>query len=185
MNVQAGDKWCFIIAEKLEYRFPERSILLKNTRKNRWFTCSTNTKSGEPNLYVHFCNRKWNQIWCIHEIISSPGALCSNSHYCQKNENRSWWKPNTTTAGADNNKDQSYFASPSSGTNWGKNHYFQFILTKPSAVGCRNGFWVVTAERKIRKGFPRFIGKFVYRNSRNKKSQPAEGVIQIDKMIHL
>jgi tRNA-specific 2-thiouridylase len=84
-------------------------------------------------------------------------------------------------AGADNNKDQSYFLCQLSQEQLSKSLFPIGELTKPEVREIAAQMELVTAE-KDSQGLC-FIGRFVYRNFATKNYSQKKGIIQIDKTM--
>jgi tRNA-specific 2-thiouridylase len=117
------------------------------------------------------------------KIALSLGAdYVATGHYCRKTET----EVNGETvyqlkAGADNNKDQSYFLCQLSQEQLAKSLFPIGELTKPEVREIATEMELVTADKKDSQGLC-FIGKVRLPEFLQQKLQPKEGVIiQIDK----
>lgn len=117
------------------------------------------------------------------KIAISLGAdFVATGHYCQKSEIEvNGKKVYQLLAGADNNKDQSYFLCQLSQEQLAKSLFPIGELTKPEVREIAALMELVTAEKKDSQGLC-FIGKVRLPEFLQQKLQPKEGqIIQIDK----
>jgi tRNA-specific 2-thiouridylase len=114
------------------------------------------------------------------KIALSRADYVATGHYCKKSElevNKTVYQLH---AGADNNKDQSYFLCQLSQEQLSKSLFPIGELTKPEVREIAAQMELVTAEKKDSQGLC-FIGKVVYRNFATKTTAKRRGIIQIDK----
>jgi tRNA-specific 2-thiouridylase len=128
------------------------------------------------------CNREI-KFDVFMKIAMSLGAdYVATGHYCKKSEIEVDGKPiYQLLAGADNNKDQSYFLCQLSQEQLAKSLFPIGELTKPEVREIAAQMDLVTAEKKDSQGLC-FIGKVRLPEFLQQKLQPKEGlIIQIDK----
>ena len=134
-----------------------------------------------PNPDV-LCNREI-KFDVFMKIAMSLGAdFVATGHYCQKGEIEIDGKTTfQLLAGADNNKDQSYFLCQLSQEQLAKSLFPIGNLTKPEVREIASKMDLITAEKKDSQGLC-FIGKVRLPEFLQQKLQPKEGlIIQIDK----
>jgi tRNA-specific 2-thiouridylase len=138
-------------------------------------------KGRTPNPDV-LCNREIKFDVFMKIALSLGADYVATGHYCKKSE----IEVNGETvyqllAGADNNKDQSYFLCQLSQEQLSKSLFPIGELTKPEVREIAAQMELVTAEKKDSQGLC-FIGKVRLPEFLQQKLQPKEGeIIQIDK----
>ena len=134
-----------------------------------------------PNPDV-LCNREI-KFDVFMKIAMSLGAdFVATGHYCRKGEiEKDGIKTYQLLAGADTNKDQSYFLCQLSQEQLAKSLFPIGELTKPEVREIAAQMDLITAEKKDSQGLC-FIGKVRLPEFLQQKLQPKEGfIVQIDK----
>ena len=170
-----------LVAEKLGIPFQTVDLSEQYQEKIVDYMFSEYEKGRTPNPDV-LCNREI--IFAVFlEIALCLGAdYVATGHYCQKRTTEIEGKPlYHLIAGADNNKDQSYFLCQLSQEQLAKSLFPIGALTKPQVREIAAEMELVTAEKKDSQGLC-FIGKVRLPEFLQQKLQPKEGqIIQIDK----
>ena len=170
-----------LVAEKLGIPFQTVDLSEEYQEKIVDYMFSEYEKGRTPNPDV-LCNREI-KFEVFMKIALSLGAdFVATGHYCQKSE----IEVNGETvyqlkAGADTNKDQSYFLCQLSQEQLSKSLFPIGALTKPEVREIAAQMDLITAEKKDSQGLC-FIGKVRLPEFLQQKLQPNEGIIiQIDK----
>ncbi len=170
-----------LVAEKLGIPFQTVDLSVEYQEKIVDYMFSEYEKGRTPNPDV-LCNREI-KFEVFMKIALSLGAdFVATGHYCQKSE----IEVNGETvyqliAGADSNKDQSYFLCQLSQEQLAKSLFPIGALTKPEVREIATEMELITAEKKDSQGLC-FIGKVRLPEFLQQKLQPKEGlIIQIDK----
>jgi len=170
-----------LVAEKLGIPFQTVDLSEQYQEKIVDYMFSEYEKGRTPNPDV-LCNREI-KFDVFMKIAMSLGAdYVATGHYCKKSE----IEVNGETvyqllAGADNNKDQSYFLCQLSQEQLSKSLFPIGELTKPEVREIAAQMDLVTAEKKDSQGLC-FIGKVRLPEFLQQKLQAKEGsIIQIDK----
>jgi tRNA-specific 2-thiouridylase len=170
-----------LVAEKLGIPFQTVDLSEQYQDKIVDYMFSEYEKGRTPNPDV-LCNREI-KFDVFMKIAMSLGAdYVATGHYCKKSEIEVDGKPvYQLLAGADNNKDQSYFLCQLSQEQLAKSLFPIGELTKPEVREIAAQMDLVTAEKKDSQGLC-FIGKVRLPEFLQQKLQSKEGVIiQIDK----
>ena len=138
-------------------------------------------KGRTPNPDV-LCNREIKFDVFMKIALSLGADYVATGHYCRKGETEvNGEKVYQLLAGADNNKDQSYFLCQLSQEQLAKALFPIGELTKPEVREIAQELDLITAEKKDSQGLC-FIGKVRLPEFLQQKLQPKDGVIyQIDK----
>jgi tRNA-specific 2-thiouridylase len=170
-----------LVAEKLGIPFQTVDLSVEYQEKIVDYMFNEYEKGRTPNPDV-LCNREI-KFEVFMKIALSLGAdYVATGHYCQKSE----IEVNGNTvyqliAGADTNKDQSYFLCQLSQEQLAKSLFPIGELTKPEVREIAAKMELITAEKKDSQGLC-FIGKVRLPEFLQQKLQPKEGnIIQIDK----
>jgi tRNA-specific 2-thiouridylase len=170
-----------LVAEKLG--IPFQTVDLSEEYKERIVDYMFNEyeRGRTPNPDV-LCNREIKFDVFMKIALSLGADYVATGHYCRKAETEV--NGNTVyqlKAGADNNKDQSYFLCQLSQEQLAKSLFPIGELTKPEVRAIATEMELVTADKKDSQGLC-FIGKVRLPEFLQQKLQPKEGVIiQIDK----
>jgi tRNA-specific 2-thiouridylase len=170
-----------LVAEKLGIPFQTVDLSEQYQEKIVDYMFSEYEKGRTPNPDV-LCNREI-KFDVFMKIAMSLGAdYVATGHYCKKSEIEVDGEPvYKLLAGADNNKDQSYFLCQLSQEQLAKSLFPIGELTKPEVREIAAQMDLVTAEKKDSQGLC-FIGKVRLPEFLQQKLQPKEGlIIQIDK----
>jgi tRNA-specific 2-thiouridylase len=170
-----------LVAEKLGIPFQTVDLSEQYQEKIVDYMFSEYEKGRTPNPDV-LCNREI-KFDVFMKIAMSLGAdYVATGHYCKKSEIEVDGEPvYQLLAGADNNKDQSYFLCQLSQEQLAKSLFPIGELTKPEVREIAAQMDLVTAEKKDSQGLC-FIGKVRLPEFLQQKLQPKEGsIIQIDK----
>ena len=170
-----------LVAEKLGIPFQTVDLSEQYQEKIVDYMFSEYEKGRTPNPDV-LCNREI-KFDVFMKIAMSLGAdYVATGHYCKKSEIEVNGEiVYQLLAGADNNKDQSYFLCQLSQEQLAKSLFPIGELTKPEVREIAAQMDLVTAEKKDSQGLC-FIGKVRLPEFLQQKLQPKEGVIiQIDK----
>jgi tRNA-specific 2-thiouridylase len=170
-----------LVAEKLGIPFQTVDLSTQYKEKIVDYMFHEYGKGRTPNPDV-LCNREIKFDVFMKIAISLGADFVATGHYCKKSE----VEINGETvyqllAGADSNKDQSYFLCQLSQEQLSKSLFPIGELTKPEVRKIAAEMELVTAEKKDSQGLC-FIGKVRLPEFLQQKLQPKEGVIiQIDK----
>ena len=170
-----------LVAEKLGIPFQTVDLSEEYKEKIVDYMFSEYEKGRTPNPDV-LCNREI-KFEVFMKIALSLGAdFVATGHYCQKTEiEKNGDVIYQLIAGADTNKDQSYFLCQLSQEQLAKSLFPIGELTKPEVREIAAKMDLITAEKKDSQGLC-FIGKVRLPEFLQQKLQPKDGVIiQIDK----
>jgi tRNA-specific 2-thiouridylase len=170
-----------LVAEKLGIPFQTVDLSEQYQEKIVDYMFSEYEKGRTPNPDV-LCNREI-KFDVFMKIAMSLGAdYVATGHYCKKSEIEVNGEiVYQLLAGADNNKDQSYFLCQLSQEQLAKSLFPIGELTKPEVREIAAEMELVTAEKKDSQGLC-FIGKVRLPEFLQQKLEPKEGfIIQIDK----
>ncbi len=170
-----------LVAEKLGIPFQTVDLSEQYKEKIVDYMFNECEKGRTPNPDV-LCNREIKFDVFMKIALSLDADYVATGHYCQKSEIE---VDGTTVyqlkAGADTNKDQSYFLCQLSQEQLAKALFPIGNLTKPEVREIAAEMDLITAEKKDSQGLC-FIGKVRLPEFLQQKLQPKEGVIvQIDK----
>ena len=170
-----------LVAEKLGIPFQTVDLSEQYKEKIVDYMFNEYEKGRTPNPDV-LCNREIKFDVFMKIAMSLDADYVATGHYCQKNEMEVAGKTiYQLKAGADNNKDQSYFLCQLSQEQLAKALFPIGNLTKPEVREIAAQMDLITAEKKDSQGLC-FIGKVRLPEFLQQKLQPKEGVIvQIDK----
>tara|TARA_R110000868_G_scaffold28843_4_gene107604 strand:- start:2880 stop:4100 length:1221 start_codon:yes stop_codon:yes gene_type:complete len=170
-----------LVAEKLGIPFQTVDLSEEYQEKIVDYMFSEYEKGRTPNPDV-LCNREIKFDVFMKIALSLGADYVATGHYCKKSEIQVDGKPvYQLLAGADNNKDQSYFLCQLSQEQLSKSLFPIGELTKPEVREIAAEMELVTAEKKDSQGLC-FIGKVRLPEFLQQKLQPKEGtIIQIDK----
>ena len=170
-----------LVAEKLGIPFQTVDLSEEYKEKIVDYMFNEYEKGRTPNPDV-LCNREIKFDVFMKIALSLGADYVATGHYCQKTE----IEVNGETvyqlrAGADTNKDQSYFLCQLSQEQLAKSLFPIGELTKPEVREIAAQMDLITAEKKDSQGLC-FIGKVRLPEFLQQKLQPKDGVIiQIDK----
>jgi len=170
-----------LVAEKLGIPFQTVDLSEEYKEKIVDYMFNEYEKGRTPNPDV-LCNREIKFDVFMKIALSLGADYVATGHYCKKSE----IEVNGETmyqllAGADNNKDQSYFLCQLSQEQLSKSLFPIGELTKPQVREIAAEMELVTAEKKDSQGLC-FIGKVRLPEFLQQKLQPKEGsIIQIEK----
>jgi tRNA-uridine 2-sulfurtransferase len=170
-----------LVAEKLGIPFQTVDLSQEYQEKIVDYMFNEYEKGRTPNPDV-LCNREI-KFEVFMKIALSLGAdYVATGHYCRKGEIEVDGKPvYQLLAGADENKDQSYFLCQLSQEQLSKSLFPIGELTKPQVRAIATEMELVTAEKRDSQGLC-FIGKVRLPEFLQQKLQPKEGlIVQIDK----
>ena len=170
-----------LVAEKLGIPFQTVDLSEQYQEKIVDYMFSEYEKGRTPNPDV-LCNREIKFAVFLEIALSLGADYVATGHYCQKRTTEIDGKPlYHLIAGADTNKDQSYFLCQLSQEQLAKSLFPIGALTKPQVREIATEMELVTAEKKDSQGLC-FIGKVRLPEFLQQKLQPKEGqIIQIDK----
>jgi tRNA-specific 2-thiouridylase len=170
-----------LVAEKLGIPFQTVDLSEEYKEKIVDYMFNEYEKGRTPNPDV-LCNREIKFDVFMKIALSLGADYVATGHYCQKNEIEVDGKPvYQLIAGADTNKDQSYFLCQLSQDQLAKSLFPIGALTKPEVREIAAEMDLVTAEKKDSQGLC-FIGKVRLPEFLQQKLQPKEGkIVQIDK----
>ncbi len=170
-----------LVAEKLGIPFQTVDLSEQYKEKIVDYMFNEYEKGRTPNPDV-LCNREIKFDVFMKIAMSLDADYVATGHYCQKSEIEVEGKTvYQLKAGADNNKDQSYFLCQLSQEQLAKALFPIGNLTKPEVRDIAAEMDLITAEKKDSQGLC-FIGKVRLPEFLQQKLQPKEGVIvQIDK----
>ena len=170
-----------LVAEKLGIPFQTVDLSEEYKEKIVDYMFNEYEKGRTPNPDV-LCNREIKFDVFMKIALSLGADFVATGHYCQKSE----IEVNGETvyqlkAGADTNKDQSYFLCQLSQEQLAKSLFPIGELTKPEVREIAAQMDLITAEKKDSQGLC-FIGKVRLPDFLQQKLQPKAGdIIQIDK----
>jgi len=170
-----------LVAEKLGIPFQTVDLSEEYKEKIVDYMFNEYEKGRTPNPDV-LCNREIKFDVFMKIALSLGADYVATGHYCQKDE----IQVNGETvyqlkAGADTNKDQSYFLCQLSQEQLAKSLFPIGELTKPEVREIAAEMELITAEKKDSQGLC-FIGKVRLPEFLQQKLQPKDGnIIQIDK----
>jgi tRNA-specific 2-thiouridylase len=170
-----------LVAEKLGIPFQTVDLSEQYKEKIVDYMFNEYEKGRTPNPDV-LCNREIKFDVFMKIAMSLDADFVATGHYCQKSEMEVAGKTiYQLKAGADNNKDQSYFLCQLSQEQLAKALFPIGNLTKPEVREIAAQMDLITAEKKDSQGLC-FIGKVRLPEFLQQKLQPKEGIIiQIDK----
>nr|WP_314867498.1 tRNA 2-thiouridine(34) synthase MnmA [uncultured Flavobacterium sp.] len=170
-----------LVAEKLGIPFQTVDLSEQYKEKIVDYMFNEYEKGRTPNPDV-LCNREIKFDVFMKIAMSLDADYVATGHYCQKSEIEVNGKTvYQLKAGADINKDQSYFLCQLSQEQLAKALFPIGNLTKPEVREIAAEMDLITAEKKDSQGLC-FIGKVRLPEFLQQKLQPKEGVIvQIDK----
>lgn len=170
-----------LVAEKLGIPFQTVDLSEQYKEKIVDYMFNEYEKGRTPNPDV-LCNREIKFDVFMKIALSLGADFVATGHYCRKGEievdGKSVFQ---LLAGADNNKDQSYFLCQLSQEQLSKSLFPIGELTKPEVRKIATQMELVTAEKKDSQGLC-FIGKVRLPEFLQQKLQQKEGlIVQIDK----
>jgi tRNA-specific 2-thiouridylase len=170
-----------LVAEKLGIPFQTVDLSEEYKEKIVDYMFKEYEMGRTPNPDV-LCNREIKFDVFMKIALSLGADYVATGHYCRKSETEvEGKKMYQLMAGADNNKDQSYFLCQLSQDQLAKSLFPIGELTKPEVREIAAEMELVTAEKKDSQGLC-FIGKVRLPEFLQQKLQPKEGVIvQVDK----
>jgi tRNA-specific 2-thiouridylase len=170
-----------LVAEKLGIPFQTVDLSEEYKEKIVDYMFNEYEKGRTPNPDV-LCNREIKFDVFMKIALSLGADFVATGHYCRKGEIEvNGEKVYQLLAGADNNKDQSYFLCQLSQEQLAKSLFPIGELTKPEVRKIALELDLVTAEKKDSQGLC-FIGKVRLPEFLQQKLQPKDGLIfQIDK----
>jgi tRNA-specific 2-thiouridylase len=170
-----------LVAEKLGIPFQTVDLSEQYKEKIVDYMFSEYEKGRTPNPDV-LCNREIKFDVFMKIALSLGADFVATGHYCRKGETEvDGKKVFQLLAGADNNKDQSYFLCQLSQEQLSKSLFPIGELSKPEVREIATQMQLVTAEKKDSQGLC-FIGKVRLPEFLQQKLQQKEGlIIQIDK----
>jgi tRNA-specific 2-thiouridylase len=170
-----------LVAEKLGIPFQTVDLSEQYKEKIVDYMFNEYEKGRTPNPDV-LCNREIKFDVFMKIAMSLDADFVATGHYCQKSQIEVAGKTiYQLKAGADNNKDQSYFLCQLSQEQLAKALFPIGNLTKPEVREIAAQMDLITAEKKDSQGLC-FIGKVRLPEFLQQKLQPKEGIIvQIDK----
>lgn len=170
-----------LVAEKLGIPFQTVDLSEEYKEKIVDYMFNEYEKGRTPNPDI-LCNREIKFDVFMKIALSLGADFVATGHYCQKSEIEvNGKKVYQLLAGADNNKDQSYFLCQLSQEQLAKSLFPIGELTKPEVREIAALMELVTAEKKDSQGLC-FIGKVRLPEFLQQKLQPKEGqIIQIGK----
>lgn len=170
-----------LVAEKLGIPFQTVDLSEQYKEKIVDYMFNEYEKGRTPNPDV-LCNREIKFDVFMKIALSLGADFVATGHYCRKGETEvDGKKVFQLLAGADNNKDQSYFLCQLSQGQLSKSLFPIGELTKPEVREIATQMELVTAEKKDSQGLC-FIGKVRLPEFLQQKLQQKEGlIVQIDK----
>ena len=170
-----------LVAEKLGIPFQTVDLSEEYKEKIVDYMFNEYEKGRTPNPDV-LCNREIKFDVFMKIALSLGADYVATGHYCRKGETEiNGEKVYQLLAGADVNKDQSYFLCQLSQEQLAKSLFPIGELTKPEVREIALELDLVTAEKKDSQGLC-FIGKVRLPEFLQQKLQPKDGLIfQIDK----
>jgi tRNA-specific 2-thiouridylase len=169
-----------LVAEKLGIPFQTVDLSEEYKEKIVDYMFNEYEKGRTPNPDV-LCNREIKFDVFMKIALSLGADFVATGHYCRKGEIEvNGEKIYQLLAGADNNKDQSYFLCQLSQEQLAKSLFPIGELTKPEVREIAQELDLITAEKKDSQGLC-FIGKVRLPEFLQQKLQPKEGLIfQVD-----
>lgn len=169
-----------LVAEKLGIPFQTVDLSEEYKEKIVDYMFNEYEKGRTPNPDV-LCNREIKFDVFMKIALSLGADYVATGHYCQKSEKEVDGETvYQLIAGADTNKDQSYFLCQLSQEQLAKALFPVGALTKPEVREIAAKMELITAEKKDSQGLC-FIGKVRLPEFLQQKLQPKEGlIIQID-----
>jgi tRNA-specific 2-thiouridylase len=165
-----------LVAEKLGIPFQTVDLSEQYKTKIVDYMFNEYEKGRTPNPDV-LCNREIKFDVFMNIALSLGADYVATGHYCQKGEIEVDGKPvYQLLAGADTNKDQSYFLCQLSQAQLAKALFPIGALTKPEVRVLAAEMELVTAEKKDSQGLC-FIGKVRLPEFLQQKLQPKPGLI--------
>jgi tRNA-specific 2-thiouridylase len=165
-----------LVAEKLGIPFQTVDLSEQYKTKIVDYMFNEYEKGRTPNPDV-LCNREIKFDVFMQIALSLGADYVATGHYCQKGEIDIDGKPvYQLLAGADTNKDQSYFLCQLSQAQLAKALFPIGALTKPEVRAIATEMELVTAEKKDSQGLC-FIGKVRLPEFLQQKLQPKAGLI--------
>ena len=170
-----------LVAEKLGIPFQTVDLSEEYKEKIVDYMFNEYEKGRTPNPDV-LCNREIKFDVFMKIALSLGADYVATGHYCRKGEIEvKGEKVYQLLAGADNNKDQSYFLCQLSQEQLAKSLFPIGELTKPEVREIATQLDLVTAEKRDSQGLC-FIGKVRLPEFLQQKLQAKEGqIVQIDK----
>jgi tRNA-uridine 2-sulfurtransferase len=170
-----------LVAEKLGIPFQTVDLSREYQEKIVDYMFNEYEKGRTPNPDV-LCNREIKFDVFMKIALSLGADYVATGHYCRKSEIEVDGKTvYQLLAGADENKDQSYFLCQLSQEQLSKSLFPIGELTKPEVRAIATEMELVTAEKRDSQGLC-FIGKVRLPEFLQQKLQPKEGlIVQIDK----
>ena len=170
-----------LVAEKLGIPFQTVDLSEEYQEKIVDYMFSEYEKGRTPHPDV-LCNREIKFDVFMKIALSLGADFVATGHYCQKTEiEKNGETIYQLIAGADTNKDQSYFLCQLSQEQLAKSLFPIGELTKPEVREIAAKMDLITAEKKDSQGLC-FIGKVRLPEFLQQKLQPKDGIIiQIDK----
>ena len=170
-----------LVAEKLGIPFQTVDLSEEYKEKIVDYMFNEYERGRTPNPDV-LCNREIKFDVFMKIALSLGADFVATGHYCRKTETEVNGEAiYQLKAGADNNKDQSYFLCQLSQEQLAKSLFPIGELTKPEVREIAAEMELITADKKDSQGLC-FIGKVRLPEFLQQKLQPKEGVIiQIDK----
>ena len=170
-----------LVAEKLGIPFQSVDLSEQYKEKIVDYMFSEYEKGRTPNPDV-LCNREIKFDVFMKIALSLGADFVATGHYCRKGEIETEGKTTyQLLAGADANKDQSYFLCQLSQEQLSKSLFPIGELTKPEVRAIALEMELVTAEKKDSQGLC-FIGKVRLPEFLQQKLKPKEGlIVEIDK----
>ncbi len=170
-----------IVAEKLGIPFQTIDLSEQYKEKIVDYMFNEYEKGRTPNPDI-LCNREIKFDVFMKIALDLGADFVATGHYCQKEtiekNGKTIYK---LIAGADDNKDQSYFLCQLSQEQLSKSLFPIGNLTKPEVRAIAAEMELITAEKKDSQGLC-FIGKVRLPEFLQQKLKPKEGlIIQIDK----
>ena len=170
-----------LVAEKLGIPFQTVDLSEQYKEKIVDYMFNEYEKGRTPNPDV-LCNREIKFDVFMKIALSLGADFVATGHYCRKGEIEvNGEKVYQLLAGADNNKDQSYFLCQLSQEQLAKSLFPIGELTKPEVREIAMQMELVTAEKRDSQGLC-FIGKVRLPEFLQQKLQPKDGLIfEIDR----
>lgn len=165
-----------LVAEKLGIPFQTVDLSKQYQEKIVDYMFNEYEKGRTPNPDI-LCNREIKFDVFLKIAMSLGADFVATGHYCRKGEMEVDGKPvYQLLAGADSNKDQSYFLCQLSQEQLSKSLFPIGELTKPEVRAIATEMELATAEKKDSQGLC-FIGKVRLPEFLQQKLQPKAGLI--------